>query len=120
MAVRFLVIRGDEADGKSWVDCQSDGNSVNLPGDRWSTEDRKDRILHEVVVDATTPDDYPQHLCPPWAPAIEAVAKLDEANLGGRDMFHRALARVFRMGMEAQKELDKKTAESQDVANGSR
>ena len=111
MAVHFLVIAGYNQESRPFVSCLSDGRCDYLPSSYPRTLSNPP-VLHEVVVDATPPMD-PTCSCPNFAPAVEAIAKLDEANFGSRDPFHRAMAKIFEMGMAAQRDLDQKARDEQ-------
>ena len=122
MSVHFLVVRSDRPDREPWVYCVSEPESPYLSSSLRSHLEGKNEIILEKKIDATPPADYPQTVCPEHAPAVEAIAKLDEAHFGSRDQFHQAMAKLVELGMSIQRELDRKAEDrlNADVANGSR
>ncbi len=115
----FLIMKPIPPSTEPWVMYVSDPNSPeasfveNLGENCLEGEGRERRVL--LAINVHVFDNHPRgHVPMEEAPAIRAIAALDAANWQHRPNFRRALAKVFEMGMEAQRELTRREEEEKE------
>lgn len=107
MAHRFFVVSGEVPGDQATVYYVTDEQLPKMENfDPRESDRTKDRIVHEDVIEVGAP--CSGHTSWEEWPAIQAIANLDNARPGRRPIFRPALAKIYEMGMAAQRELDRR------------